>query len=103
MPYSSDRQRRWAHTKTGTAKLGAAAVREFDSASKGKELPESASQRMASSRSRMTPRPSHKHFSETMMDEGRSARIARLKGKLAAFKALQDRKTAKETYRTRGA
>jgi len=41
MPYKSDRQRRWAHTKTGTKALGGKAkVREWDEATKGKHLPE---------------------------------------------------------------
>jgi hypothetical protein len=40
MPYKSDRQRRWAHTKTGMKKLGASKVAEFDRASKGMNLPE---------------------------------------------------------------
>lgn len=41
MPYSSARQRRWAHTKTGTQALGGAKkVHEWDLASKGMKLPE---------------------------------------------------------------
>ncbi len=40
MPYSSDRQRRWAHTKAGIKALGKKAVKEFDEASRGKKLPE---------------------------------------------------------------
>lgn len=41
MPYESDAQRRWAHTKKGTEALGGAAkVAEWDAASKGKKLPE---------------------------------------------------------------
>lgn len=41
MPYKSDRQRRWAHTKTGTKALGGKAkVHEWDEATKGKHLPE---------------------------------------------------------------
>lgn len=40
MPYKSDDQRRWAHTKTGTKALGGKAkVKEWDQASKGKKLP----------------------------------------------------------------
>ena len=43
MPYSSDAQRRWAHTSTGVAALGGKAkVAEWDAASKGKNLPEKA-------------------------------------------------------------
>jgi len=39
-PYKSDRQRRWAHTKTGTKALGGKEkVEEWDAASKGKRLP----------------------------------------------------------------
>jgi len=41
MPYSSDAQRRWAHTSAGTKALGGKSkVHEWDEASKGKELPE---------------------------------------------------------------
>jgi hypothetical protein len=41
MPYQSQAQRRWAHTKQGTKDLGGAAkVKEWDQASKGKSLPE---------------------------------------------------------------
>lgn len=41
MPYTSDAQRRWAHTKRGTKALGGKAkVAEWDRASKGKSLPE---------------------------------------------------------------
>ena len=41
MPYESDAQRRWAHTKTGTKALGGPGkVAEWDQASKGKDLPE---------------------------------------------------------------
>lgn len=41
MPYQSDAQRRWAHTKKGTEALGGPAkVHEWDQASKGKNLPE---------------------------------------------------------------
>ena len=43
MPYVSARQRRWAHTKTGTKALGGKKkVKEWDKASKGKRLPERA-------------------------------------------------------------
>lgn len=45
MPYKSDRQRRWAHTKRGMKKLGASTVAEFDEASKGMKLPEKAKKR----------------------------------------------------------
>lgn len=42
MPYESDAQRRWAHTPTGTKALGGPnKVKEWDRASKGKDLPES--------------------------------------------------------------
>jgi hypothetical protein len=40
MPYKSDAQRRWAHTRAGTKALGKEAVKEFDKKSKGKNLPE---------------------------------------------------------------
>lgn len=40
MPYKSNAQRRWAHSPTGMKELGAAKVKEFDSATKGKKLPE---------------------------------------------------------------
>lgn len=40
MPYVSDRQRRWAHTKAGIKALGKKKVAEYDKATKGKELPE---------------------------------------------------------------
>ena len=39
MPYKSDKQRRWAHTKIGTKVLGKKKVKEFDNASRGKDLP----------------------------------------------------------------
>jgi hypothetical protein len=40
MPYTSDAQRRWAHTEAGTKALGGPAkVKEWDRASKGKDLP----------------------------------------------------------------
>lgn len=45
MPYSSDSQRRWAHTETGEKALGGPKeVNEWDQASKGKKLPEKASE-----------------------------------------------------------
>ncbi|HET9285714.1 MAG TPA: hypothetical protein VFR24_27495 [Candidatus Angelobacter sp.] len=40
MPYESDAQRKFFHTKEGMKKVGAATVKEFDQASKGKKLPE---------------------------------------------------------------
>lgn len=41
MPYTSEAQRAWAHTPEGEKALGGAAkVAEWDSASKGKELPQ---------------------------------------------------------------
>ena len=40
MPYKSQAQERWAHTPAGTKALGGSAkVAEWDSATKGKELP----------------------------------------------------------------
>lgn len=41
MPYQSDAQRRFFHTDTARKKgISAATVKEFDTASKGKALPE---------------------------------------------------------------
>lgn len=42
MPYKSEAQRKWAHTKNGEKALGKAGVKEFDAASKGKKLPKKA-------------------------------------------------------------
>lgn len=40
MPYVSDQQRKWAHTKAGTEALGGPEkVHEWDQATKGKKLP----------------------------------------------------------------
>lgn len=40
MPYVSERQRRWAHTKAGIKALGGKkAVEEWDKTTKGKKLP----------------------------------------------------------------
>lgn len=40
VPYSSDQQRKWAHTTAGTKALGGKRkVAEWDKASKGKKLP----------------------------------------------------------------
>lgn len=39
-PWASDQQRKWGHTKTGMKKLGKKVVKEYDEASRGKELPE---------------------------------------------------------------
>lgn len=40
MPYKSDQQRKWAHTKAGTKALGGKyKVAEWDAESKGKDLP----------------------------------------------------------------
>ena len=45
MPFKSDAQRRWAHTDEGVKALGGTAkVAEWDSASKGMDLPERKSQ-----------------------------------------------------------
>ena|SRR5271165_300683 len=44
MPWKSDQQRKWGHTKSGKEALGgAAAVHEWDEATKGKKLPEKVS------------------------------------------------------------
>lgn len=40
MPYKSDSQRKWAHTKSGMKALGKERVKEYDEKSKGKRLPE---------------------------------------------------------------
>lgn len=45
MPYSSDAQRRWAHTDS--AKKAGFPTEEFDETSKGKKLPETAPKKMA--------------------------------------------------------
>ena len=42
MPYKSEKQRRWAHTPSGKEALGPEGVKEWDEASKGKDLPEEA-------------------------------------------------------------
>lgn len=49
MPYVSDAQRRFAHTKKGKKQFGAKNVAEFDAASKGMALPERAPARKAKS------------------------------------------------------
>ena len=65
MPYASERQRRWAHTRRGKKALGGAArVSEWDKASEHMRLPERANEpperttRTAEMRRRanMTPR-----------------------------------------------
>jgi hypothetical protein len=43
MPYKSLAQEKWAHTKSGTEALGAKKVKEFDTASKGMQLPKKVS------------------------------------------------------------
>lgn len=46
MPYKSEAQRRWAHTKEGMKALGGKkAVEEWDRETKGKKLPERVSDR----------------------------------------------------------
>jgi hypothetical protein len=48
MPYVSDKQRRFFHTDTAREKgISAATVAEYDQASKGMKLPESAAHRVA--------------------------------------------------------
>lgn len=42
MPYKSEAQRRFFHTKEGMKEVGEEKVKEFDEASKGKKLPEKA-------------------------------------------------------------
>lgn len=39
MPYKSQQQRKWAHTKAGMKALGKKKVAEYDKLSKGKKLP----------------------------------------------------------------
>lgn len=51
MPYKSEAQRRWAHTKEGEKELGGKkAVEEWDESSKGKKLPERKSKKRAKSK-----------------------------------------------------
>lgn len=50
MPYKSKKQMRWAHTKSGKKALGAAGVKEWDKASKGKKLPETAKKKKGAKR-----------------------------------------------------
>lgn len=38
MPYKSDAQRKWAHTREGMKELGKKRVEEYDRLSKGKKL-----------------------------------------------------------------
>lgn len=58
MPYTSDQQRKWAHTETGEKALGGAAkVAEWDAASKGKDLPKYA----PSSKKKVKLRVKRKH------------------------------------------
>lgn len=46
MPYESQAQRKWAHTKKGMKALGGKAkVAEWDKASKGKKLPKKKSKK----------------------------------------------------------
>lgn len=40
MPYKSNAQRRWAHTKAGKKALGAKHIKKYDKLAKGKNLPE---------------------------------------------------------------
>jgi hypothetical protein len=47
MPYKSQAQRGYFHTKAGMKKVGAAVVAEFDAASKGKRLPKKVKKRKA--------------------------------------------------------
>ena len=47
MPWESDRQRRWGNSPAGIAAMGQAKVNEFNQASKGMALPESAASRVA--------------------------------------------------------
>lgn len=42
MPYASEAQRRWAHSPSGEKALGKSGVKEWDSATRGKKLPEKA-------------------------------------------------------------
>jgi len=46
MPYKSDQQRKWAHTKTGMKALGGKKkVAEWDNVSRGKKLPKRVSRK----------------------------------------------------------
>lgn len=40
MPWKSDKQRRWGHTKDAIKTLGIEKVKEYDRMTKGKDLPE---------------------------------------------------------------
>ena len=40
MPYKSKAQERWAHSPSGQKALGKKGVKEWDQATKGKQLPE---------------------------------------------------------------
>ena len=48
MPYKSEKQRRWAHTPSGKEALGPEGVKEWDKASKGKDLPEESAEEATS-------------------------------------------------------
>jgi hypothetical protein len=49
MPWKSDQQRKWGHSKAGKEALGGeAAVHEWDKATKGKDLPRKVEKSMAS-------------------------------------------------------
>jgi len=51
MPYKSDAMRKYFHTKTAKRKgITSAMVKEYDEASRGKELPEKAKKRKMSKR-----------------------------------------------------
>jgi hypothetical protein len=49
MPYASDKQRRYMHAAEERGEISSSVVDEFDKASKGKKLPESAPSSAASS------------------------------------------------------
>lgn len=51
MPYKSDAQRRLFHAKLARGEMSATTVREFDAASKGRNLPE----RIGAARSKARP------------------------------------------------
>lgn len=60
MPYKSDAQRRWAHTKNGTKALGGKEkVKEWDEASKGMMMPEKSPEKMMMSEKEMKKKTGH--------------------------------------------
>ena len=72
MPYVSKKQEAWAHTSSGEEALGGPSkVAEWDSASKGKDLPVYAKSRRAKLRKRgvVSDKAHDKHLSKYGPDE----------------------------------